>query len=91
MLQESDDSVRLPLGFFGGIEDSLSGVVLIREGGRRWRPYDSHLGQWMAPDEAPILEGKIFFFSSIFLKKIFFALEHRVVCRTIVLSLHKAK
>ena len=59
MLQESDDSVRLPLGFFGGIEDSLSGVVLIREGERRWRPYDSHLGQWMVPDKRPILEGEI--------------------------------
>lgn len=69
MLQESDDSIRLPLGFFGGIEDSLSGVVLIREGGRRWRPYDSHLGQWMAPDEAPILEGKIFFFLIHFFKE----------------------
>lgn len=45
LVNEDDETVFVPLGYHGGIEDSVSGVVVIRG-----RPYDSHLGQWMTPD-----------------------------------------
>ncbi len=52
LIQEQDDSVWMPLGYHGGIEDFLSGVVIIQG-----RPYDSHLGQWMTPDDKSIVQG----------------------------------
>ena len=50
--QDSSGSRWVPLGFHGGLEDLPSGVVVIRG-----RPYDTHLGQWMTPDQTKILSG----------------------------------
>ena len=47
-----DDPVSIPVGFYGGIEDIESGVVIMRSG----KPYDSHLGQWMVPQLDQVLE-----------------------------------
>ena len=52
VIGEDDERVWLPLGFHGGIEDSVSGIVVI-DG----EPYDSHLGQWMTPRWRSLLDG----------------------------------
>jgi hypothetical protein len=44
LLSETDERIRPPLGFAAGIEEHVSGVVVLRG-----RPYDSHTGQWMTP------------------------------------------
>ena len=46
-----DDPVSIPVGFYGGIEDPESGVVIISG-----KPYDSHLGQWMVPQLDQVLD-----------------------------------
>ncbi len=45
VLYEEDESVWLPLGYLGSLEDKPSGVSIIRG-----RPYDTRLGQWMVPE-----------------------------------------
>ena len=48
--EDTNEEFRLPVGFHGGLELGVAGLLLIRG-----RPYDSLLGQWMVPDLAALL------------------------------------
>ena len=51
LIDETNEDVKLPIGYHGGIDLDEAGVILIKG-----QPYDSLLGQWMVPDINSILD-----------------------------------
>ena len=51
LLDETNEDVKIPIGYHGGIDLDEAGVILIKG-----QPYDTLLGQWMVPDFKSILD-----------------------------------